>query len=359
MVIYIVRRILLMFPTLLGVTMVVFFVMALSPGGVGGPALNMDQELKADQRKGVKDYYEKRYGLNKPIVVQYLRWLNQVSPIGLKTDPETMEYKGFGLKMPDMGKSWSRNRPVVDLFAEALPITLVLNLMTLPLVYGLSISSGVLASLQRGKLFDSVSNVVLLVLYSIPSMWAGVMLLGYLANQQNYNWFPNHGFVDSQAYGMPFLPGYASDGTFVRGYVLDVMWHLCLPMVVMTYASFTYLSKLTRSSMLENLSSDFARTARAKGVPETQIVMSHVFRNSLIPLITILAGLLPSLFGGSMIIEKIFSLPGTGSLSIEAVLARDREVIMASTLILGIIGMLCRLASDIGYTIADPRVSYE
>jgi peptide/nickel transport system permease protein len=358
MLTYIIRRILLMIPTLLGVTMVVFFVMAFSPGGVGGPALNLESEMKAESRKGIEDYYNKRYGLDKPIVVQYVRWLNQVSPLGFRTDQDTGDLTSFGFKTPDLGRSWSRSRPVLDLFLEALPITIILNLMTLPIVYGLAISTGVIAAVNRGRSVDVGSNVFFLILYSIPTMWAGVMLLGYLANSQYLNWFPNHGFTSTEAYAMPYLPSY-QNGVFVRGYLLDVLWHLTLPVVCLSYGGVAFLSRLTRSTMLENLNSDFARTARAKGLPERQIILGHVFRNSLIPLITILAGLLPSLFGGSVIIEKMFTLPGTGALTLSAVLARDREVIMASTLILGIIGMFCRLVADIGYTLADPRVSYE
>lgn len=356
---YIIRRLLLMIPTMLGVTLVVFFVMALSPGGIQGPAVNMEGEMKNQTRKGIEEYYNQRYGLDKPLPVQYLRWINQVSPLGFRPNPDTGAYESFGFKMPDLGRSISRNRPVTDLFIEALPITMILNALTIPVVYLVAIGTGIAAAINRGRAIDNSSNFLFLCLYSIPTMWAGVVLLGYFGNSQHLNWFPNHGFTSTEAYAMPFFPSYSADGHFVRGFLLDVCWHLVLPVICLSYGSVAFLSRLTRSSMLENLGSDFARTARAKGVPESQVVLGHVFRNSLIPLITILAGLLPSLFGGSLVIEKIFSLPGTGSLMLSAVMSRDREVVMASTLVLGFIGMFCRLIADIGYALADPRVSYE
>ncbi len=359
MINYIIRRLLLMIPTLLGVTMVTFFVMALSPGGVGGPKLDTEAGMQAQQRQALKDYYNKRYGLDKPLVVQYLRWLNQVSPLGMKTDPKTHEYDGFGFKKPDLGTSFSRNRPVMDLFADALPVTTILNLLAMLLTFPSAIWLGIVAARGRGGWFDTGSNVVLLALWSVPSMAVGVIMLGYLASTQYLNWFPNYGFSSPEAASMPFFFSYNQDGQFVRGYLLDIAWHLLLPVVCLTYGAMAFDAKLARASVLENIASDYARTARAKGVGEGTILFSHVFRNSLLPLITISAGLLPSLFGGSIVIEQIFSLPGMGKLMVEAIFTRDREIVMASALVLGMLGLFCQLVADICYTLADPRVAYE
>ncbi len=359
MINYIIRRLLLLIPTLLGVTMVTFFVMALSPGGVGGPKLDADGGMQATQRQALKEYYNKRYGLNKPLVIQYFRWLNQVSPVGFTSNPETHEYDGIGFKMPDLGNSFSRNRPVLDLFIEALPVTMTLNVLAMLLTFPSALVIGILAARRRGGLFDKTANLTLLGLWSVPTMLVGVLLLGYLANSQYLNWFPNNGFTSSDAAEMPFLPSYGPDGHWVRGYLVDIAWHLFLPVVCLTYGSMAFDAKLTRAAMLENIAADYARTARAKGVSEWKILFSDVLRNSLLPLITVSAGLIPGLFGGSIIIEKIFSLQGMGNLAVDAIFTRDREIVMASALVLGFLGLLCQLIADVCYTIADPRVTYE
>ena len=148
-------------------------------------------------------------------------------------------------------------------------------------------------------------------------------------------------------------------GEFVAGFLLDRIWHLILPVICLSYGGLAFLAKLTRSSVLENLLSDYARTARAKGVPEQQVLWSHVFRNSLLPLITVAAGLLPSLLGGSIIVEVLFSIDGMGKLAVEAVQSRDRELVLSITLIGTLLSLAGYLFADLCYAIADPRVSYE
>ena len=150
-----------------------------------------------------------------------------------------------------------------------------------------------------------------------------------------------------------------STGDFVRGFLLDRSWHLVLPIIALSYGGFAALAKIMRTSILENLNADYARTARAKGVAEEDVLWKHVFRNSLLPLITILAGLLPSLLGGSIIIEQIFSIDGMGKLVIEATMARDREVVLSITLIAGLLTLVGYLISDFLYTLVDPRIQYD
>ena len=462
---YIIRRLLLMFPTLLGVTAVVFFVMALAPGGFGGTVLNdLGSQTQGEEAKRIRQYYERRYGLNKPAVVQFGRWINQVSPVGFLTSrkirhsddakgrasqildgsdivrqlnmsknvrivtlelasfldedpaasadrvvtaltdvesgleligrvepPETKSaekvrelasrnvvdarreivdqlaaaiagrdrilFKRPVLKWPDLGNSL-RGRPVTALQAEAVPVTLLLNVITVPLSYIIAIAIGIYAAKHRGKLFDIGSGVAMLALWSLPVMWVGVMLIGYLANKQFLHWFPTAGLHDLQADTMTFLPRLWG-GNFERGWLLDAAWHLVLPVFCLAYGSFAVLAKLTRSSILENISSDYVRTARAKGVGERDVLYRHVFRNSLLPLITVFAAFLPSLFVGSVIVENIFSLPGMGKLGVDAAFMKDREVVMGTTLIASIIGLLSFLLRDLCYAVADPRVSYD
>ncbi|MAE67442.1 MAG: ABC transporter permease [Phycisphaeraceae bacterium] len=356
---YIIRRLLLMFPTLLGVTAVVFLVMAYSPGGVGGSLVQADGEMDSKAREALRDYYNRRYGLDELKIVQYGRWLNKVSPIGFATlDDGSVDISIPMVKMPDLGESFSKRRPVIDLYREALPITLLLNVITTPLIYVVSIASGVYMARHRGGLFDVVTGVLFLALWSIPTIWSGIMLIGFLSSKQYVHWFPTGGLSSTLADQWPFFPRITDDG-FQRGWLLDRAWHLVQPVMCLTYGGFAFLSKLSRSALLENLSADFVRTARAKGVDDRSVLWQHAFRNSLLPLITVAAGFLPALLAGSVVVEKIFSIPGMGMLTIDAIYARDRELVLAGTLVGGLLSLACILVADIAYAIADPRVSYE
>jgi ABC-type dipeptide/oligopeptide/nickel transport system permease component len=358
MLTYLLRRILLMIPTLLGITVLVFTVMALSPGGISPQALMGGMDMKPEERKALQDYYNKRYGLDKPAPVQYFRWLNNVSPIGFYTDDQG-NYKDFSFtKGMDLGTSFQYGRPVSDILAERIPITLLLNLVTLPITYLIAIMVGMKSASTRGSTFDIGMGVSMLALWSIPTMLAGVLLLGFFANIQYFQWFPTAGISSREALDMPFLPHWGASG-FVRGFLLDRIWHLILPVLCLSYGSFAALAKLTRTSILENLNSDYARTARAKGLSEHDVLWKHVFRNSLLPLITISAGLLPSLLAGSLIVENIFSINGMGQLAVEAVRGRDRELVLSITWISGFLTLIGYLIADFCYTLADPRVSYD
>ncbi|MEE9212736.1 MAG: ABC transporter permease [Phycisphaeraceae bacterium] len=359
MLTYIVRRILLIIPTLLGITMVVFFVMKAAPGDVSEMLISPAGEMRAEERKELVEYLQKRYGLDQPAIVQYGRWLNGVSPIGFKTDEDGgVLLTRPTLKVPDLGESFVVRRPVLDMIAEALPITLLLNFVSIPVIYVIAILTGLYAARFRGGVVDVTSGVVFLALWSVPTIWAGVLLIGFLANKQYLYWFPTGGLHGLYAEQMPFLPRW-TDGGFEVGYLLDVSSHLVLPVLCLSYGGFAFLSKLTRGAILESLSMDYVRTARAKGVTERDVLFRHVFRNSLLPLITVAAYILPGLLAGSVVVETIFSIDGMGRLIVESVKLKDQEVVMAATLISGVLGLVSYLIADVGYAIADPRVSYE
>ncbi len=458
---YIVRRLLLMIPTLLGITLVVFIVMASAPGGISTQSLVEGQNLDPQAKKALEDYYNKLYGLDSPAHIQYLRWLNNVSPAGF-TFNDAGELDGFSLfKGSYLGMSFRYGRPVTDLIAERVPITALLNIISIPIIYIIAVAIGVRAATQRGQAFDVGSSAMMLGLWSIPTMLTGVLLIGFFASDQYWRWFPTSGLNDRMALDMVFLPHWGSlsdvlililsvlfataffiwmsrwskpyaraacfavvgllagffmadalpekeqglitylmlislaaalfgavayaqysvlrvffmglvglgigfivaasfqEGPFIPGFLLDRAWHLVLPVICLTYGGFAFLSKLTRTAMLENLLSDYARTARAKGVSDNDVLWRHVFRNSLLPLITVSASLLPSLLGGSVIVESIFSIDGMGKLAVEAVKGRDRELVLSITLISGLLTLFSYLVADICYAIADPRVSYE
>lgn len=506
---YIARRLLLMIPTLVGITFLVFMLIALSPGGIGA-ALQFSagggrEASKAAQQQA---YLEDRYGLNDPVVVQYVRWLGRISPIKfgareqlspsgeLERRPKALrepplldwwggtapppvkapvltelegatpeqlveayrqakfEYAGarlayigavanletelrryataaglkgavdkdrkivergfrredpdrslpqwqavvdagntalatmaeaqvararlaaiFDLKpypeaglpivpgymsvsWPDFGVSFSRGRPVIDLIKDALPVTLLLNLLAFPIIYLVAIPGGMLAATRRGTWVDVTLGGAFVALWSIPTVVAGVLAMGYLASPKGLGLFPVTGLHDKAAANYTFLPTWGASG-FEMGWLLDLLWHLCLPVACLVYTGFAVLSKQTRAAMLDNLNADYVRTAKAKGVPRRQVILQHVFRNSLLPLITMFVALFPATLSGSVVVERIFTVPGMGSLIIEAINLRDRELILANTFMIATVNLLALLLADILYALADPRVTYD
>lgn len=352
---YIIRRVLLMVPTVIGITLITFFVMWMSPGGVGGTLLNESGQMRPDERAAREKYLNERFGLKKPFLVQYGKWFNHVLPIGFKSHDEGWPAAiGFGFKTPDLGRSFVRERPVTEMVAEALPVTLALNLISLPFVYGTAIASGILTAVKKGMTLDIGISTVLIGLWSLPEMWMGVLLIGFLANRDYFPIFPTGQLSGPLAPGWSFFPSHGNPG-----WLLDRLWHLAGPIIILSYGGFAFLSKLTRGSVLENLASDFVRTARAKGQAERVILMRHVLRNSILPLITISSGILPGLLGGSVIIEHIFSINGMGNMMLDAIQVRDREVVLSITLVIAMISTVSLLIADLCYVLADPRVSYE
>ncbi len=355
---YIIRRLLLMIPTLLGITLVAFGVMICSPGGMKSMLVNREGGMDPRQRAAIEKYYEKKYGLDKPLTTQYLLWLNKASFVGMKESGQGWPGSfRFGFKAPDLGESIIVRRPVLDMIEESLPITLLLNGITFPLMILISLWTGLKAAQHRGGVADVVGGSVFLGLWSVPQIWAGVLLLGYLANKSMLHWFPAGGLHDLRDDEMSFLPTMV--GGFHRGWVLDTAWHLVLPVICLLYAGFAFTSKLTRAASLEYMGSDFVRTARAKGVGERQVLYRHVLRNSLLPLITNSAGLIPSLISGSIIVETIFAIPGMGKLTIDSVFDKDKEMVLSLTLVAGLLGLVSFLLADLAYAIADPRVTFE
>jgi ABC-type dipeptide/oligopeptide/nickel transport system permease component len=357
MLTYIVRRLLLMIPTLFGITALVFFVMALQPGGIGGALMAQSGGVRGAEAARIRAYYEKRYHTNDPILSQYGRWLNQISPFGLETLDDG-SYGRLKFKWPSLGESITRHRPVIDLIGESLPLTLILSLVTVPIIYGLGTISGIRAAKHRGKFFDVGFGAAQLATWSLPVIWVGVMLVGFFANRKYFKWFPTAGLTDVDALHMPFLPTWTADG-WQRGWLPDVLWHLVLPVICLSYGSSAFVTKLVRGSVLENLSADYARTARAKGLVENLVLYRHVFRNSLLSLITVAAAILPALISGSVVVESIFSIPGMGRLGVQAVQYQDNEVTLAVVLMAGLLVMLSALLRDILYAAADPRVTYD
>jgi peptide/nickel transport system permease protein len=265
----------------------------------------------------------------------------------------------LSLAAPDLGTSFSKSRPSAELIAEHLPVTLLLNLVAIPIIYMVAVPSGMLAAIRRGSFLDVGLGTLYVGLYSFPVVLAGVLSIGYLASSEFLQAFPASGLHDNDHRSMLFLPSFAQDGSFQRGWLLDLLWHMGLPVMCLVYTGFAVLSKQTRAAMLENMNADYVRTAKAKGVPFKDVILRHVFRNSLIPLITIFVTIFPAMLAGSVVVERIFSIRGMGNLVIESINLRDAELILANTVIIAVVNLAALLLADILYALADPRVTYD
>lgn len=260
---------------------------------------------------------------------------------------------------PDFGRSFSRNRPVMVMISEALPVTMTLNLIAFPIIYAIAIPMGIATATRSGTRFDFVAGVLFVALWSIPTVWAGVLAISFLASNQYLGWFPVTGLHDSDAGSMTLLPWRLESGAWERGFLTDFLWHAVLPVMCLVYSGFAVLSKQTRAAMLDNFNMDYVRTAKAKGVAARTIVFAHVFRNSLLPIITIFASVFPAMLAGSVVVERVFTIPGMGSMLLQAIYLKDREVILANAVMIAVVNMFALLLADLLYALADPRISYK
>ncbi len=329
---YIIKRLLQVIPTLLGITLITFLIIQLAPGNPATLKLQMAGQGEMGESAIAKQIIEqtkKLYGLDKPLTVQYLLWVKRVFTL-------------------DFGNSFKDHRPVLEKIAERLPITIQLNAISIFLVYLIAIPFGVFSATHADTLTDRVLTLFFFFLYSLPSFWVAVLLIMFFGGGDFLDIFP--------VYGISSI-GAGSWSLF--HWLTDRLWHLVLPVTCLTYGGLAYLSRLTRAEMLEVIREDYIRTARAKGLSERIVIFKHALRNALLPIITLLAFLLPAMFGGSVIIESIFSIPGMGQLGFESVLSRDYPVIMAITTISALLTLAGLLISDILYATLDPRIKLE
>ncbi|MCS7029716.1 MAG: ABC transporter permease [Bacteroidia bacterium] len=265
------------------------------------------------------------YGLNN----QYHRWLLRF-------------IKG------DFGYSYQDKRPIREKIPEALRWSIVISFISIVIAYSISVPLGVHSAVHRNSVSDKIATVAVFTLYSLPPFWTATMLIIFFAGGDYLNWFPASGVQDIT---------HSKDWPLLKR-LNDWIWHLFLPIFCVTYTSFAFISRQMRVGMLENIQQDYIRTARAKGLPESKVIWKHAFRNSIIPIITLLGNILPSLVNGSVIIETIFSIPGMGKLSFSAIHARDYPTIVAVFTLSGTLTLVGMLLSDILYALVDPRISY-
>jgi peptide/nickel transport system permease protein len=324
MINYTLRRLVYLVPTLLGITFVTFAIVNLAPGD----PVELITRGQMDSRISPEAYQAmlKLYGLDQPFHVRYLTWLGRLGTL-------------------DFGTSFLDHRPVLTKIVERLPATLILNLASLLVALVLSIPLGLFAAVRQNTAFDKVSGTALYMMYSLPDFWVALLLILLFGVKLKLLPFIGMESIHSGDYG------------FFQ-YWWDRFLHMILPTICLTYGSLAFLSRFVRGSTLEVVRQDYVRTARAKGLEENAIIYRHVFKNTLIPVLTLFGLLLPTLISGSVILESIFSWPGIGNLFFDSVLARDYPVVMGLSFITAVLVLVSTLLADLLYAWADPRVTY-
>lgn len=318
---YTFKRLLMMFPALLGITIVSFAVMHLAPGKPTDMMTDLNPQVTLEAKQRLIELY----GLDRPIHKQYFDWLTRLVKL-------------------DFGRSFSPDRrPVLDKIMERLPVTLALNLASLAIILMIALPVGVISAVRAGGLFDRFFTVIFFIGFAAPSFWLALLAMRYFGVE--LGWLPISGLTSLDYDQLSF-----------GNKVLDLARHLILPLVISTIGGLAGLSRYMRSNMLEVIRQDYLTTARAKGLSETTVITKHGLRNALIPVITILGLSVPGLIGGSVIIESIFAIPGLGQLFYAAVMSRDYPLVMGGLVIGAVLTLLGNLLADLGYAWVDPRV---
>jgi len=346
MLAYILKRLLLMIPTLFGVLLLTFTVIQFVPGG---PVDQMVQLLKGNQggeevAAGAGNAYrgyrgvdpekleeiKALYGFDKPAHVRFVEMLKRFARF-------------------DLGTSYFQHQDVWSLIKSKLPVSISLGLWTFFLTYLISIPLGIAKAVRHGSSFDLVTSTIVLVGYAIPGFVLGVALLVLFGGGSFLQLFP--------------LRGLTSDNweqLGLAGKVLDYLWHITLPVVASVVGSFAVTTMLAKNTFLEEMRKQYVLTARAKGLSERTVLYKHIFRNAMIPLVTgFPSAFIGAFFTGSLLIETLFSLDGLGLLSYESVMKRDYPVVMGTLYLFTLIGLVTKLVTDLCYVLVDPRVQFD
>jgi microcin C transport system permease protein len=331
-----------MIPTLFGVLLLTFVVIQFVPGGpvdqylaearagLGAGAEGGGSLYRGGQGVDPKRLEEIKalYGFDKPAHERFWQMLGQFARF-------------------DLGQSFFQNKPVAQLIAEKLPVSMSLGLWTFLISYAVAVPLGVAKAVRAGSRFDLVTSVIVLVAYAIPGFVLGVALLVVFGGQ--LQWFPLRGLVSDNW-----------DELSWGARIVDYLWHITLPVLSMVLGSFAVTTMLTKNALLEEIRKQYVLVARAKGLSERQVLWKHVLRNALIPIVTgFPAAFVGAFFTGSLLIETLFSLDGLGLLSYESVIRRDYPVVMGTLYLFTLIGLVTKLISDLCYVWVDPRVRFD
>ncbi|OGR18502.1 MAG: diguanylate cyclase [Deltaproteobacteria bacterium RIFOXYB2_FULL_66_7] len=318
---YILKRLGLMIPMLLGITLISFTVIHLAPGTPTDMQTTLNPKASLEAQKRLRELY----GLDKPLIVQYGDWLTRLAHL-------------------DFGRSFSPDRrPVWDKIKERIGITLSLNLMSLIIILGVSIPIGVIAAYRAHSWFDQATTLFVFFGFAMPTFWLALLLIMFFGVY--LDWLPISGLTSLNYKQFTFWQK-----------VQDLGAHVTLPVLVAAFGGLAGMSRYMRGNMLEVIRQDYITTARAKGLPERVVIFKHALRNALLPVITILGLSVPGLIGGSVIFESIFAIPGMGQLFYGAVMARDYPLVMGELVIGAVLTLLGNMLADVGYALVDPRI---
>jgi len=338
---YVLKRILLMVPTLLGALTVTFVVIQFVPGGpveqimaearstAGGAAGEGGYRASRDSNAQQIEALKKQYGFDQPAHVRYVKMLASFAQF-------------------DLGRSFLRNQDVWDLIRSKLPVSISLGMWTFLVSYLISLPLGIAKAVREGSRFDLVTTLAVLVGFSIPGFVLGVFLIVLFAGGSFWDVFP--------------LRGLTSDNWSELAWparIADYFWHLALPLTCLVIGSFATMTLLTKNTFIEEMRKQYVLVARAKGLSQQRVLWKHIFRNALIPLVTgFPAAFVGAFFAGSLLVETLFSLDGLGLLSYESVVRRDYPVVLGSLYLFTLIGLVVKLVSDLLYLVVDPRVQF-
>jgi peptide/nickel transport system permease protein len=323
---YLIRRVLGAIPLLLGIVTLLFVALSLAPGDPTAYYLNPGVPPE------VREQLQQNLGLDQPLPVRYLKWLGAFA-------------RG------DFGYSFGQGRPVAEVLRDALPNTLILAGVSLVLIFLLGITVGALQAVRQHRWADRLLSMGSLFFYSMPAFWLALMLvLIFSLKAYQWNW----------PFALPATGVMSVDNEFLStgGKILDRIKHLVLPVTTVTLVSAAGIARYTRGQMLEVIRQDYVRTARAKGLRERTVVLRHVLRNSLIPVVTLLGLSLPILFSGTVFTETIFAWPGMGRTIVDAIFQRDYPVVLAASFFFAAMVVLGNLVADLLYAVVDPRIRH-
>lgn len=330
---YLIKRFLWMIPMLIGISLISFFIMHLAPGDITTTEASFNPKASQESRQKLRELYN----LDKPIIVQYSLWMKRMVTLDFGTSFASHQRPVFWQTKDNDGNI------TLGMIQEALPITLLINVLSLLVIIGIALPLGVYSALKQNQLADRSITLFVFIGFAIPSFWLALMLMYWTGVQ--HSWLPISG-LQSMGY----------DRMTLLSRLFDTCKHLALPVFTSAITGLAGISLFARNGMLDVLHQDFITTARAKGLSENRVIYGHALRNALLPLVTIFGLSIPGLIGGSVIAESIFAIPGMGKLFIDAVNMRDFPVIMGILTIGAFLTLIGNLVADITYAWADPRV---
>ncbi len=333
---YFVRRILTIIPTLLAISFVIFALLDLSPSD---PVGNLPLTIPPAVREHIKEVM----GVNDPFLVKYVRWLQQF----LINEPLNMFEEVTGIKLPGSADrlriySWQTRSPVIDLVLQRIPQTLWVVGSAYLIAVVIAIPIGVISAYKQYSIFDQVGTFLSIVGFSVPTFFTGLLFI--IIFSVEFHWFP-------MVYKTTLKVTDAAS-------LLQQLRQMFMPVAVLSLFFLAQISRFTRSAMLENLNQDYVRTARAKGLNERGVILRHALRNSLIPVVTLVALGIPGVFQGAIITEQIFRVNGMGQLLILAIQGGDLPTVQTLTFIFAVLIVVFNLIADVLYAMLDPRIAY-